>query len=109
MEVDPTLLAASLMAMVLMHPQLSKLTDENGPLARRQPGCGSRIQQVLARCAEPTGCRPPRRRLRGGGRIFNLICSWRVRVVTLACWPNRKYRTQPFHASIHLSQASRGQ
>lgn len=27
MEVDPTLLAASLMAMVLIHPQLSKLTD----------------------------------------------------------------------------------
>ena len=31
MEVDPTLLAASLMAMVLIHPQLSKLTDGNKP------------------------------------------------------------------------------
>lgn len=30
-EVDPTLLAASLMAMVLIYPQLSKLTDGDGP------------------------------------------------------------------------------
>ena len=29
-EVDPTLLAASLMAMVLIHPQLSKLTERDG-------------------------------------------------------------------------------
>jgi AcrR family transcriptional regulator len=30
-EVDPTLLAASLMAMVLIHPQLSKLSEGGGP------------------------------------------------------------------------------
>jgi AcrR family transcriptional regulator len=31
LDVDPSLLAASLMAMVLMHPQLSKLTSANSP------------------------------------------------------------------------------
>ena len=33
MEVDPTLLAASLMAMVLIHPHISKLTDGKRLLA----------------------------------------------------------------------------
>ena len=47
-EVDPTLLAASLMAMVLIHPQLSKLTEGKRPVTRRQAGCSPRVQQVLA-------------------------------------------------------------